>query len=1503
MAGIVATVIMFAILFTVGTSYFIFINSSNQKYVSSLMGAANKAQGAVQETVTLTSLLETNGDVGLQVTDTSGMTVNVTAILVISSTGVLLKCDGVGFPGSAGCANSTPALWTVVDAGATSASIDTGYVYVSGTTDTIKVLTARGNTFTTTYPAPANQSSSSQSVTVNLDNLKWVQLIPQASSLVQKKYVSNCNAAACAASYTSSVTAANILVDAVSWPSSSPPASVPTDTLHDSFTLGASSSVNVASSPAIVQSKYTSNCNAASCGLAFSSNVASGDTLVFGLGWANQSPPSAPTDTRGDTYTLGESQSVTINPPATSLVQSRYTSNCNSVTCGLAYSSSVTAGNTLVFGLAWYGTAPYVPITVSNCASYPTLSLDGNNYNDGTGSTLSASLTTTNTNDVIITVVTGQNTATGTYQTPSLSDGSGLTWQARSTLEEVSSVGGYSYYGQIFYAIAASALSGDSIKVTWNSAPTHYGTLQVFGVSGANTASPFDPDPALPAFASASYATVTTANTNDFVYGAELTHTTGSPTAGGGFTGIESGVGGSVASEYEVVSSLQSALSMTFSNAGTDSDGSWGDAIQRSTSCTSATEAMDGSTGASTESSSVSASLTTTNSNDVIILSAGTSSSSATVSSVSDTGGHSWTHRASESGNPSVEVEEWYTTASSPLSSDSITVTWSGAGDNTFSAFGISGVNTASPFDSNGALPAKSTGTSTTPSVTVSTSNANDMVFGLLANEHTSAAVCHTETDGTGFTDTGATQCATGGSASQNNDQEYEVVSSTQTNLAIPFTTSSGGSNQWAMIGDAVVAGSGSATPSTFQEMVTWNPSAYSTYEASNLGNIRFCADSACATPLDAWLESCSSTCGPSNTSATAWVKLTSAISSGSTTTIYMVFYSTSTNFDDNYWGEAPTLSGTYAQYDNGANVFNDYAAFQGSSLPAGWTLSGAASFVGGTGNTGGVKLVSNSNNQYGAAKSPTSFSTLGACIETSAEYNGNADDVGQGIYASGVGTNTGGYGPSTSNSNGYYASYEYYSNSKPALRQATTTLASASSQTLPTSGTNFIFMDTCATSGQITMQYATNTGTQYAAGVYSGLTTTVSYSATISAAGSTSFVGAATGGSTSYAYLFWDRIRMYPPNGVMPSTNVGSVTTGNGSPTGPTDTLGDTFTLGASNSVSITNVNYYSYIWYTTAASSGADTISATFSSAVTGSVSIYELQGYSTVSPSTSTGASSAGSTTPAVTGFTPTTNSFVIGNVETSSSSSVYTAGSGFTLVAACSSVYGCNEYKSGSSGATTVPSTLGVSAPWVESAISFAPLTANTYYSYIWYATAGSAGADTISASFGSSVAGEVSIYEMSGVTTTGLLSSTSSSSASQSSSSVTSMTPNSGSVVIGNAEVSSTTYTAGSGYTLSGACTSVGGCGEYQTGVGSATTVPFSFSGAVPWAESAVAFAPVTTNYYSYIWYATAATGGADTVTTTFSGTTAGSVSLYEITGYTTSGALSSTGSLATGSTT
>ena len=79
---------------------------------------------------------------------------------------------------------------------------------------------------------------------------------------------------------------------------------------------------------------------------------------------------------------------------------------------------------------------------------------------------------------------------------------------------------------------------------------------------------------------------------------------------------------------------------------------------------------------------------------------------------------------------------------------------------------------------------------------------------------------------------------------------------------------------------------------------------------------------------LYAWLENIS------NGTATIWLKIPSSIPASGTYQLYMIQDSI-LPMDGVYWGEAPQLSSTYAQYDNGGNVFNNYWNFAGTSLPS----------------------------------------------------------------------------------------------------------------------------------------------------------------------------------------------------------------------------------------------------------------------------------------------------------------------------------------------------------------------------------------------------------------------------------------------------------------------------------------------------------------------------------------------------------------------------------------
>ena len=122
---------------------------------------------------------------------------------------------------------------------------------------------------------------------------------------------------------------------------------------------------------------------------------------------------------------------------------------------------------------------------------------------------------------------------------------------------------------------------------------------------------------------------------------------------------------------------------------------------------------------------------------------------------------------------------------------------------------------------------------------------------------------------------------------------------------------------------------SSTATPSPFQQMIIVNMNTYSSYASSNLENIEFTYPN--GTIIPSWREN-----GTSNAQTVVyWLKLGSFTS----LTVHMDFFPTGDNvLNPVNTGEAPQLSGTYAQYDNGVNVFNYYTNFAGTSLPSGWT-------------------------------------------------------------------------------------------------------------------------------------------------------------------------------------------------------------------------------------------------------------------------------------------------------------------------------------------------------------------------------------------------------------------------------------------------------------------------------------------------------------------------------------------------------------------------------------
>lgn len=204
---------------------------------------------------------------------------------------------------------------------------------------------------------------------------------------------------------------------------------------------------------------------------------------------------------------------------------------------------------------------------------------------------------------------------------------------------------------------------------------------------------------------------------------------------------------------------------------------------------------LDGSASASTTTNTITISLATTQTNDILYLSVAEGLSN-TISSITSSPALTWTQRASILFSSTRHLETWYSIWSSS-GTITITITMTGTSNAAGVAFGISGANTLSPFDTNQAIPNSAAGTAgTTATVTISTSNTADFLIGALGVQGTPAL-----TIGTGFTLI-LTQAS---STTRETSDEYQRVSAAQTNLAVSYSWT--GAQDWAIIGDAVVAG------------------------------------------------------------------------------------------------------------------------------------------------------------------------------------------------------------------------------------------------------------------------------------------------------------------------------------------------------------------------------------------------------------------------------------------------------------------------------------------------------------------------------------------------------------------------------------------------------------------------------------------------------------------------------------------------------------------------
>ena len=304
-----------------------------------------------------------------------------------------------------------------------------------------------------------------------------------------------------------------------------------------------------------------------------------------------------------------------------------------------------------------------------------------------------------------------------------------------------------------------------------------------------------------------------------------------------------------------------------------------------------------------------------------------------------------------------------------------------------------------------------------------------------------------------------------------------------------------------------------SATPSPFQQMINFTSSdpGFSSIATGNFGqNVEFFYYN--GTIIPSWLENYTSTNG------LWWLKI-AAISGGSSQTIYVGFAPTSTSlFNTVNDGEAPQIPcgstptsscSNYAEYDDGANVFELYDNFAGTTLnttewseqlPSGYTITQDNNINMSTGATRWGGLVSI---RSFTAPVVTEADVIAKPSSASVPAVGLAEQIGPAEYSLGY-------------------DVTYWAFSRGNMNGGMTAIAPE-----------------VATTGVIGLAWAA-TGNEYEYQNYSVLQHSTNSSISLPSKVYASFGSYCC--NVNYLTLQWVRIRAYPPSGIMPSVTFGSV-------------------------------------------------------------------------------------------------------------------------------------------------------------------------------------------------------------------------------------------------------------------------------------------------------------------------------------------------------------------------
>jgi hypothetical protein len=302
--------------------------------------------------------------------------------------------------------------------------------------------------------------------------------------------------------------------------------------------------------------------------------------------------------------------------------------------------------------------------------------------------------------------------------------------------------------------------------------------------------------------------------------------------------------------------------------------------------------------------------------------------------------------------------------------------------------------------------------------------------------------------------------------------------------------------------------------------MVIVNMNNYNSYASSNLSNIEFTYPN--GTIIPSWREN-----GTSNSQTVLyWLKL----GSFTTTTVYMDFFSTASNVLNTVnTGEAPQIPcgstptascSNYAEYDDGANVFNNYWNFAGTTLPAGLSTTGDTTI------NNGLTINSTAGGAYG--------------IYTDTMINSNNYVLEAYMFQRGYNSGYGGLFYSISKSGGIYSGTSWIISGTGTGESYNGVFSPNPNNEIITSlngvqydnGVSFSYPSGYAIYGVINVNNLAYNTLNYA---------TIATAPTANSPSGQDYY-AELFATSNIIYVYWLRTRAYPPNGIMPSMSFGSV-------------------------------------------------------------------------------------------------------------------------------------------------------------------------------------------------------------------------------------------------------------------------------------------------------------------------------------------------------------------------